>query len=40
MIEIIELFMASPIELQVILLGGIVIGVHQMFKDKKDKDKY
>lgn len=40
MIEIIELFMTSPIELQVMLLAAIVIGVYQVFKDTKDKDKY
>jgi hypothetical protein len=39
MIEIIELFMTAPIELQTILLGGIVIGVYQVFKDAKNKDK-
>ena len=40
MIEIIELFMTSPMELQVMLLAGIVIGVYQVFKDTKNKDKY
>ncbi len=40
MIEIIELFMTAPIELQVILLTGIVMGIYFTFKNPDNKDKY
>lgn len=40
MIEIIELFVTAPMELQVILLAAIILGLYQVFKDTNNKDKY
>jgi len=36
MIEIVELFMSAPMELQIILLFGIVVAIYEVVK-KKDK---
>lgn len=40
MIEIVELFVTAPMELQVMLLAFIVLGLYQVFKDTNNKDKY
>jgi len=39
MIEIFEIFWSAPIELRTIILAGIVMGVIQIYKDVKVKNK-
>ena len=34
----IEIFMDAPMELQVLLLGGLIAIVWSMFKDRRDDD--